>query len=126
MEKRVLKFRAWDNREKEWVSVGFHIFGETTLFDMIGLYCLENKGKDEDSLERLNEIEVTQFTGLHDKSGKEIYEGDILEHEYESEYGPILHTDKVIYHGGAFYPICEKPETEFKVIGNIYQNPELL
>jgi len=66
-----------------------------------------------------------QFTGLLDKNGKEIYESDVVKHEFEGECGPYEHRDTVEYHEGAFYPVCEKPGNEFEVIGNIYENPDL-
>lgn len=78
---------------------------------------------------------VGQYTGLHDKNGKEIYEGDFVRfhmHErgiHESEY----QTGLVEFGGGRFYAyldcstlyFCGDSE-DYEVIGNIYDNPELL
>ena len=108
MTMRQIKFRAWLPQSEE-MSV---LYGFT--LNMAG-EIITNGGSI-----------VMQFTGLHDKNGVEIYEGDIVTHDYESEYGPLLHTDTVEYQAGAFYPICEKPGLEFEVIGNIYQHKHLL
>lgn len=72
-------------------------------------------------------IQVMQFTGLHDKNGKEIYEGDILscpemypmQVAYDVEETAFVRLDT----DGTLYIILP---TKNKVIGNIYENPELL
>ena len=72
-----------------------------------------------------------QFTGLLDKNGKEIYEGDIVEtpHKLMKKY-----KWQVIFHKGAFvlsdgigfrYFYGKKYTQKYGVIGNIYENPEL-
>jgi uncharacterized phage protein (TIGR01671 family) len=83
----------------------------------------------------LNEIEegvvVMQFTGLKDKNGKEIYEGDILRECLSS----LTRNIEVKFINGAFYVSKTGPYLEdallskcsnVEVIGNIYENPELL
>lgn len=118
---RELKFRAWNKKTNNWFTtelpfVGFSLFGECTLI------CPPR-------VEDLQHIEVTQFTGLTDKNGKEIYEGDILTND--------VCLWVVVFNKGCF---CHKRigarenETELalralvgaEVIGNIYENPELL
>lgn len=141
---REIRFRAWDKATNEMIVEGFHVFGEYTLFNIIGQYLLENAlGKG--SLERYNDVEVMQFTGLKDKNGKEIYEGDILRlHNEEEDYGmgPNYHYRQVFYKGGAFCVDWEFGEYDrtaigwaldkwgldmsTEVIGNIHENPELL
>lgn len=82
----------------------------------------------------LDGYELNQYTGLKDKNGKEIYEGDICKYVCgKSEW-----IAEVVFHYGMFtFPIKEKPlgryvyihnvlERELEVIGNIYENPELL
>jgi uncharacterized phage protein (TIGR01671 family) len=63
---------------------------------------------------------LMQFTGLKDKNGKDIYEGDIVEKlTYPRDVFEVKFT------GGAF-TIARYIPSQCKVIGNIYQNPELL
>ena len=117
------KFRAWLKNDKEIIDVDeIHWFdGE---LDIIGDYITFVRKADE--------IELMQSTGLKDKNGKEIFEGDILK---SNKY-----ITSVFYERGAYcVKFSRTPNTtvtinvisfiekyKTKIIGNIYENPELL
>ncbi len=115
---RQIKFRAWDKIAKMFCQVKW-----ATDIDNSGvLYPVETKPKTD--------IVLTQFTGLLDKNGKEIYEGDIVEKKLGEyckevvEYGGIQ-TD--YESGGYCYGVhLEWSVKDYEVIGNIYENPELI
>ena len=78
---------------------------------------------------------VGQFTGLTDKNGKKIFEGDILFCTREIGMGYREFCGKVVYKAPKFYvdcgntvlPLdCDNEKPDFTIIGNIYDNPELL
>lgn len=125
---REIKFRAWCKIDNSMII-------PITLQEVIF------QRKSNFSLEQLNQdVIFMQFTGLHDKNGKEIYEGDIVEFEQfkEKKKGKIVFNYKtcsfevwVTIVVGAYgekatnqYLICHCDCIE--VIGDIYQNPELL
>ena len=136
--KREIKFRAWDN--------GYECY----LYDVQGAYdtlsgCVkyengENAVYDEECFARFldnDQYVVEQFTGLRDKNGRSIYEGDIVKMhqvvlspddkigwvEYTAQYGYSIRfgnrrcrqSDWANYEGA-----------KYEVIGNIWENPELL
>lgn len=124
---REIKFRGksiMNNTCGDWLYSSGIKYGD----DVELMYC------DEDTSEEWNYIDketLGQYTGLDDKNGKEIYEGDILK---SIQWNDIY---LVKYIGTAFY-LCRKGNKGFnkittwnnaeksEVIGNIYDNPELL
>ena len=113
---RTIKFRAWDRVLNRWI------------------YFTLERLNDEDDTTNTNTdlINWQQFTGLHDKNSKEIYEGDII-NIYDDEGKELLEVDIIEYCHNGFWPKnydceCGLPNTEdsFEVIGNIFENPELI
>ena len=77
-----------------------------------------------------DDIELMQFTGLHDKDGKEIWEGDILKYKLFGfclvEYVPPSFTLKSKNNLGDIWYLGFPQIDNLEVIGNIYENRELL
>ncbi len=141
---REIKFRAWDNELKE--------------MDYNPMIPTAPYAEDESLNESINFLNsgrsiLMQYTGLKDKNGKEIYEGDILKwnvnkliHRNSIDFNTTLdsppdnystYVSKIIFENGAFKACTDKnsktllhgdiPRNEIgEVIGNIYKNPELL
>jgi uncharacterized phage protein (TIGR01671 family) len=132
---RELKFRAWDILQSRFLYPypnGFDILGETTCFDLIGSQIKEFT-PEKTTLERLNDVEITQFTGLKDKNGKDIYEGDVLKFKRNS-ISKRSDIRVVKFNRGCFL-LCRKNNYMtmqmlhsdlMEIIGNIYENPKLV
>jgi hypothetical protein len=109
---RKLKFRAWDKQKKQMINDITHPIWANSF---------------------PNEIDVMQFIGLVDKNGKEIYEGDIIQNQNSEVNYEVKQSDK--FQTG-FDPFTGESECcgcspkvwveDCKIIGNIYENPELL
>ena len=124
----MIRFRAWHNTWEEMCEV------KRIRFDDEGnITTVLVKGEAFGSNAHLEEIELMQSTGLHDKNGKEVFVGDIIKctrgclHEVyiEKEYGgtyiggmPAIYL-KGIREGYAWTGAEE-------ILGNIYENTELL
>jgi uncharacterized phage protein (TIGR01671 family) len=118
---REIKFRAWDTVMKKYMRPwpeGFSLFGEVTCFDLLGQQFAEQK---RNTLLSFNDLIIEQYTGLKDKNGREIYEGDIViaSWHWKSPHAIELPDD---YYAFTEYAI----DDEMTIIGNIHENPELL
>ncbi len=114
---REIKFRAWDKvAEKMRLSFNPVCHGEWDIFSFSDLITTWERGT----------YELMQYTGLKDKNGKEIYEGDIVREDIEER------TYQVVFSNGGFMGESKDNKILFfgdghvEVIGNIYENPELL
>lgn len=121
---REIKFRMWDDIDKRMVS-----WEEIDVLDQEGIYPFLQMFKDRKIL--------MQYTGLKDKNGREIYEGDIIKGLF---YEPLSKTYKtticyVVWDISGYWTY--KGERDFRggyltdikdveVIGNVYENPELI
>ena len=125
---REIKFRVWVKDRKavfEVVLINYVTKKVTYLLERVG-HLLSIRD------EKFNDIELMQYTGLKDMRGKEIYEGDILFESFGERYY------KVIFENGSFRAEAEGDFDEYsfdlidivaqgcEVVGNIYENPELL
>ncbi|RDF83277.1 YopX family protein [Lacticaseibacillus paracasei] len=134
---REIKFRAWietGNETDDYVE-------PMTIQQMI------HSKESTFSLEQLNDlVDFEQFTGLHDKNGREIYEGDIVSfgsvwnNGDNEDIDEEFHIGVVEYdpHDAVYNVNCEESGEHrflfmevvnydgFGVIGNIFENPELL
>lgn len=131
---REIKFRAWHKKYKKMYKV-LHLHMETDIWATVeGRNCIEDK--DIHIQIQPNDIEMMQYTGLNDKNGKEIYEGDISQCgsvEYEirwveksAKFGAkVIKSESVLIRGCTFpiqdYVIEGTMMCNFEVIGNIYE-----
>lgn len=152
---REIKFRAWDKNDKvmrEVYGIQFpkrsnHGVRKNTVIEM---HCSDYEGQKaiifSDFTDSIERVELMQYTGLKDKNGKEIYEGDVL--EIGNNIANISNVGFVEYNDGTFevtemdgkvswnlydcifYPgedsTTGKSTEPAEIIGNIYENPDLV
>lgn len=138
---REIKFRAWGKDEKRMLEV--YRIGFDGPIDGAQVYCyLDDRGAkgSKECFYDGDGLTLEQFTGLKDKNGKEIYEGDILAW-HSNIYRKHDWVGLVLYRGAGFAVqesdksysspewldcACRKDANIIEVIGNIHENPELL
>jgi len=117
---REIRIRAWDKLDEHMHYDGFDINCHGQITRTFGIYTPPIY------------LELMMWTGLTDRHGKEIWEGDILR-------TPQDEVGKVVYSLGSFWmqyippydwdpmvPATLLDDKNFEIIGNIYENPELL
>ena len=124
---REIKFRAWDKK--------FNTMFPTECIEFYGWGQINIIDEEGDSEER--DVVLMQYTGLKDKNGKEIYEGDVVRFKYTPssltkaiiEYDEesiafkleVKESEEWCKHSCYLEPRCQ-----IEVIGNIYENPNLV
>jgi uncharacterized phage protein (TIGR01671 family) len=130
---RSFRFRIWNKNKKHWHQYGFNLIGETILLGYIDHDSIDNKHVP---LVELDDLIINQFIGITDKNGKEIYEGDII-NGFLFYDNSTLPTKGLVKYNKEFAAFCLKNEggetlfhnheiSSFEIIGNIFENPELL
>ena len=114
MRMREIKFRAWDKACNCMI---------TDMNNRLHIYL--NGSVSINGVWATEDIILMPYTGLRDKSGKEIYEGDIVRDWEEAQH--VVEYDEGFLWPFVFDSAEEKTDSnESIVIGNIYENPELL
>lgn len=145
---RKIKFRAWHKEQKKMYSAEEMGEDQLTLMpDGRGFANIDSVSTKLSQIDNNRKMIPLQFTGLHDKNGKEIYEGDIIHKHYDyftdpadiggkrhivgDYYFPIEFKQGCFGHSqdkafNLFTPLMKVNLGNWEVIGNIYENPELL
>jgi hypothetical protein len=154
---REIKFRAWDKKDKVMLydgskfvfcnQVGSSRFylsglpGYSKDVERLGNCAITNQGffyvsQQEGNTDELcfyykgDRLIIQQFTGLLDKNGKEIYEGDIVKYDLAVTDFPKLSVSQIVFDDGKFklskYSADGYMWSKMEILGNIYENIELL
>ena len=123
---REIKFRAWDKATRKILEV--------IEIDFQGMEILVIDHEEQEAREAVHgHYELMQYTGLKDKNGTEIYEGDIVEYHDTSIKSDVISpvswsAPMFVVDSGLLYFISKEDNKVFdgRIIGNIYENPELL
>ena len=135
---RKIKFRVWDTEENKFREMGFMINQYGSLMQYGEFEKMKKISRDR--------YKILQYTGLKDKNGKEIYEGDIIEMQHCKKCNGLKAIVKRYWDGWWYFTEEETKgrmgemvsqyvanfDEKFEklsyciVIGNKYENPELL
>ena len=144
MKKRGVTFRAWDKRDKRMLyqddikisyaqNTDIYLTDLCTFFDSLNDRIYKDGFKVSDGIPD-NRYILLENTGLTDKNGKDIYEGDIIEYHPKKpevigfEDGSFIQSfvGRDPEEDGAVIILNKYSVTRSVILGNIYENPELL
>jgi uncharacterized phage protein (TIGR01671 family) len=136
---REIKFRAWHRKRKEWHYYDLH--------GLAGMAYPQIVGSEQIKVSMLDYQNWCEYTGLHDKQGKEIYEGDVVtgiapihwggratvkwlgsgfRYDFRHKDNPSqMHMSIDITQERHVAYSCRILENDIEIIGNIYENPDL-
>ena len=107
------KFRAWDKESKTMYEV------KSIVYTLGSMLCVNRNALLPERTLYFEDAPVMQSTGLVDKHGQEIWEGDVV----RMRSGELL---PVKLHHGMFIPVCFYISSVFEREGNVFEHPELL
>jgi uncharacterized phage protein (TIGR01671 family) len=137
---REIKFRAWDERHncmwqtgQEGESIGawtFQAYFDPSTRELKTVIYTEDDVGFTQTCTREEKLPLMQYTGLKDKNGKEVYEGDIVRHEvfgikqitWGSDYDCLKGSLGFMYNTTLAF-LHDRDSSEIEVIGNIYETP---
>lgn len=138
---REIKFRAWNGRAKQTAQYAAAIQMGDTQGTPSSVNVIVNGNNETWEVEH-DKVELLQYTGLHDKNGVEVYDGDIVSFEDSDggyEYRDVVINTGIVEYGELGFYFTNRVAVEMddfyikdgrcdgiEVIGNIYENPDLL
>ena len=122
-----MRFRVWDTVKKAMGEVQAIVFTEENVYPIYSKVLRRYIP--------FNEAILMQSTGLFDKNGNEIFEGDVVSFSIDNGWDYVVSKSGLIIYWEGCYQILENGikyrinqclEEDIEVIGNIYENPELM
>ena len=138
--KRIIKFRAWDKQNNCWYAPVHEAYNGNLFELLVGfggdLSAHMMQGLVHESLWP-DRFDLMQFTGLTDKNGKEIYEGDIIMRHIHLKSGDGIRVISEVEFNLLTAMFTTKPsdgdysdnvlsDNQWEIIGNVFESPELL
>jgi uncharacterized phage protein (TIGR01671 family) len=118
-----LKFRAWDKYTSKMLEQQKGIIGSNSFISFLDFYYDNSEDRNFESV--INDLIIMQFTGLNDKNGKEIYEGDLIKTP-DNRILPVIFKEGCFgfennLENKQFTYFTKALTTAIEVVGNIYK-----